>query len=359
MLLAYAFTGDLHRNKFAAYAREMEAMEIMDEISERQDAMTVGAARDMELCATCSSALMARLASYCKEYEGGNWISVIRPREEPGVFAHRSEDVALLDPDEGNVTNPGDMDLISRLKQCAVASASFTCCVAYQNMLSSSRPRLPRVEFDKNDRCWSVTMNIKRVLVLPISVAWYLALFLPIELVSFLVQMTLCAPCAAYSGKRSMQVGKTNLSLRDRHTYLWGHHPWGEGPIEHAIVPAQTFRLVIPEGSVPGQTINVKVPAGFGQSGQTRTIVVPPPGQAYVDVPLNSAVVLHGVAPPAGRQGQMFQVLVPDGMRGGQRMLVEIPSGRMEVEIPQGLEVGQVFRFLVDDPAAPQQAPAL
>lgn len=201
-------------------------------------------------------------------------------------------------------------------------------------------------------------MNIKRVLFLPISVAWYLALFLPIELVSFLVKMTLCAPCAAYSGKRSMQVGKTSLSLRDRHTYQWGHHPWGEGPIEHAYVPAQTFRVGIPEGSVPGQAINVKVPVGFGQSGQTRTIVVPPLGQAYVDVPLNAAVVLHGVAPPAGRQGKMFQVLVPDGMRGGQKILVEIPSGRMEVEIPQGLEAGQAFRFLVGDPAAAQQAPA-
>ena len=37
----------------------------------------------------------------------------------------------------------------------------------------------------------------------------------------------------------------------------------------------------------------------------------------------------------------MFQALVPDGMRGGQKMLVETPSVRMEVEIPQGLEAGQ------------------
>ena len=51
----------------------------------------------------------------------------------------------------------------------------------------------------------------------------------------------------------------------------------------------------------------------------------------------------------------MFQAWVPDGMRGGQKLLLETPSGRMEVEIPQGLEAGQTFQFII---AVPQQVPA-
>ena len=48
----------------------------------------------------------------------------------------------------------------------------------------------------------------------------------------------------------------------------------------------------------------------------------------------------------------MFQVVVPKGMCGGQKVLVETPSGVLEVEIPRGLKAGQAFEFLVA-PAAP------
>ena len=86
--------------------------------------------------------------------------------------------------------------------------------------------------------------------------------------------------------------------------------------------------------------MSVKVPLGFAQSGQTRVIVVPPLGQAFVDVPLNAADALPG-------QGQtLLQVLVPHGMRGGHTLLVQTPSGRMQVVIPQGLKEGEAFQFL-------------
>ena len=83
---------------------------------------------------------------------------------------------------------------------------------------------------------------------------------------------------------------------------------------------------------------------GFAQSGQTRVIVVPPLGQAFVDVPLNAAIALPG-------QGQTLQALVPEGMRGGETLLVETPSGRMQVVIPLGLKAGETFQFLVDAPS--------
>jgi hypothetical protein len=351
-MLLDAFAGDLHRTKFATFARYMEAMDRMDKIW--HDESRVVPARCLELCALCSGHFIENLASLCREYDGGNWISVIRPREVPGAY-RRIEEIPLLDPDEGNITKSGDRALISQLKQCAMASASFTWGTLYQHILSASRPRLPVVSFDKNDRCWNVTRNIMRLLFLPSAVVLYVGVVLPISLVLLLVKMTLLFPCVAYSGKRSFKVGKSNLLLLDRHTYDWGHHPWAEGPIEHAHVNSQTFRIGIPEGSVPGQTISVKVPIGFAQSGQTRSVVVPPLGQAYVDVPLNAARVLHGMSSGAGGQGQRFQVLVPDGMLGGHKLLVQTPSGRVEVEIPQGLKAGQAFQFVV---AAPQQPAA-
>ena len=287
------------------------------------------------------------MGSYCTEYEGGNWISVIYSGDQPGARALQSEEVPLLDPTEGRVTNMEDMDLIARLKQCAVTSSSFSWWVAYQNVLSSMRPHLPTIPWHANDRCWNITMNLKRVIFLPLSLV-QLTLYLAFALISFLAKMTLCAPCVALSGQRSIKVGKTRLSLRDRHTYQWGCHPWGEGPIEqHTHVAAQTFRIAVPPGSVPGQTISIKVPMGFAQSGQTRVIVVPPLGQTFVDVPLNAAVVLQTLP----GQGQTLQAVVPEGMRGGQTLLVDTPSGRMQVVIPLGLKEGELFQFLVAAPS--------
>ena len=49
---------------------------------------------------------------------------------------------------------------------------------------------------------------------------------------------------------------------------------------------------------------------------------------------------------------QMIQVVVPEGMCRGQKILEETPSGVLEVDIPRGLKAGQAFESL-DSPAAP------
>jgi hypothetical protein len=121
---------------------------------------------------------------------------------------------------------------------------------------------------------------------------------------------------------------------------------WWEAPVEHVHdVAAQTFRIGIPPGSVPGQTMSVKVPMGFAHSGETRVFMVPPLGHAstnaFVDVPLNAAVALPD------KEQTLLQALVPDGMRGGETLVVQTPSGRMQVVvIPQGLKEGEAFQFL-------------
>ena len=66
---------------------------------------------------------------------------------------HVTKEARLLDPDEGNVTNPGDMALFSRLKQCAEASTSFTWWKACWDILLSSRPLAREVRFEKSNRC--------------------------------------------------------------------------------------------------------------------------------------------------------------------------------------------------------------
>jgi hypothetical protein len=334
LMLAHAFTGEINRKKFKRIVRSIE-LQKRSRADDRDCASECGT-----VCGMCRDA--------CKEYEGGNWISVIQSGVQPGSRANSSEELLLLDPTEGHVTEITDMHVITRLKQCAEASSSFTCGVVYQDILSDvirdlmSNFPVAKYCFGWNTdamSCWNVAINFIQVIKLPIIVVYCVAL-IPYSLIVFIYAMALCAPCIALSGKRSTQVGKSHIFLRDRHTYQWGYHPWGEGPVEHVHVAAQTFRIGIPPGSVPGQGMSVKVPLGFAQSGQTRVIVVPPLGQAFVDVPLNAADALPG-------QGQtLLQVLVPHGMRGGHTLLVQTPSGRMQVVIPQGLKEGEAFQFL-------------
>jgi hypothetical protein len=331
LMLAHAFTGEMNRKRFKRIVRDIEHQE-----RSRADN------RD------CASECGTVCGDICKEYEGGNWISVIQSGVQPGARANRSEELLLLDPTEGHVTEITDMHVITRLKQCAEASSSFTCGVVYQDILSDvirdimSRYAKLHPYFGWNSAamsCWNVAINFIQVIKLPITVVYCVAL-IPYLLIVFIYSMAFCAPWIALSGKRSTKVGKSHISLRDRHTYQWGYHPWGEGPVEHVHVAAQTFRIGIPPGSVPGQAMSVKVPLGFAQSGQTRVIVVPPLGQAFVDVPLNAADGLPG-------QGRtLLQVLVPHGMRGGQTLLVQTPSGRMQVVIPPGLKEGEAFQFV-------------
>ena len=330
LMLAHAFTGEMNRKRFKRIVRDIEHQE-----RSRADN------RD------CASECGTVCGDICKEYEGGNWISVIQSGVQPGARANRSEELLLLDPTEGHVTEITDMHVITRLKQCAEASSSFTCGVVYQDILSDViRDLMSNFTVDQyfgwntdTMSCWNVAINFIQVIKLPITVVYCVAL-IPYLLIVFIYSMAFCAPWIALSGKRSTKVGKSHISLRDRHTYQWGYHPWGEGPVEHVHVAAQTFRIGIPPGSVPGQAMSVKVPLGFAQSGQTRVIVVPPLGQAFVDVPLNAADGLPG-------QGRtLLQVLVPHGMRGGQTLLVQTPSGRMQVVIPPGLKEGEAFQFV-------------
>ena len=173
------------------------------------------------------------------------------------------------------------MHVITWLKQCSVTSSSFTCGAAYQDLLSRTFSGIMTWFMPggcslvccchPNDRCWNVYM-----IFLPIMVAYWVVL-IPFSFIIFIVLMPWNA-CMALSGKRSIEVGKTHLSLCYQHTYQWKYHTWEEGPVEHAHVTAQSFRFEIPPGSVPVQTMSVKVPMDFAQSGQMRVIIIPPLG---------------------------------------------------------------------------------
>ena len=293
MMLAYAFTGELDRETFQ---KKVHMMEFEERKRADEEALERGVLCPVNQCSSNCSHM-------CKGYEGGNWISVVQSGVQPGSHANWSEEIPLLDPTEGHVTDITDMPVITRLKQCAVTSSSFTWEAAYQDHLSRSINGImlwfqaTNVKWFPNDRCWNVYENICQVIGLPIRVAVWVFL-IPLSLVFFIFLIPLTA-CMALSGKRPIKVGKTRLSLRDRHTYQWGYHPWGEGPVEHVHVAAQTFRFEIPPGSVPGQTMSVKVPMGFAQSWQTRVIIVPPLSQAFVDVPLDVPDGLPDQPPPA------------------------------------------------------------
>ena len=71
---------------------------------------------------------------------------------------------------------------------------------------------------------------------------------------------------------------------------------------------------------------------------------------AYFD---GDSAPIHGtpVGPPPPSEPELMQVTVPAGMRGGQELRVETPSGAMRCTIPAGLTGGG--QFLVRPPAAP------
>ena len=130
--------------------------------------------------------------------DGDDVIAVIRA----GVHGDGwKKTLTLLDPEDGNVTNPGDRTLISRLAHCAKASNAFSCWGTYR-----FRYLGPCCHFEPS--C--------------------------LRLAGWLVITPLCLPCMfktycitgpyrAWVTRRSVQVGRTRFILRDRHTYRWGH----------------------------------------------------------------------------------------------------------------------------------------
>ena len=114
-------------------------------------------------------------------------------------------------------------------------------------------------------------------------------------------------------------------------------------PRSHAMtkVAAGCFRVQLPGNFAPNQVLQVTVPPGFPQSGQSTRFKVPPhmcPGQ-YVDVPLPSA---SGAAPVA--QGS-FRVRLPASAAPGAMLKVSVPAGYVEA--------GREQTFLVPPGAAP------
>ena len=106
-------------------------------------------------------------------------------------------------------------------------------------------------------------------------------------------------------------------------------------------VAAGCFRVQLPGNFAPNQVLQVTVPPGFPQSGQSTRFKVPPhmcPGQ-YVDVPLPSS---PGAAPVA--QGT-FRVRLPASAAPGAMLKVAVPAGYVEA--------GREQTFLVPPGAAP------
>jgi len=59
----------------------------------------------------------------------------------------------------------------------------------------------------------------------------------------------------------------------------------------------------------------------------------------------------NGAAPPGSSQNQLYEVRVPQGVRGGQTFQVEISGHRVNVRCPSGIRPGQNLRISLPNPA--------